>query len=334
MQNYQIDIDGPLGDWSISKRWIKDVLDNHKGKPVLCRMNSLGGSLDHGLDIAERFANHGEVTVDMFSLNASAATIATLGAKTVRMSSSAFYLIHKVMNWVDLFDRVNADDIDRIIQELSDQKEDLQKMDLVIAGKYSAKTGKPVEEIMSLMKKGGWLTAAEAKEMGFVDEIIEAKEKPNLQNFANTAEKYGLPVNSINELPIFLNNQINESMKKQPVNLNALLGVPEMQSNDEGVYLNEDQVETIDTKVGELENSVATLTNNLTAANEKVTAAEAKVTEKETEITALLAQVENLKKGAGATTTAVVTAADGDNADPVNEFDYIQSARELFKAIS
>lgn len=123
-------------------------------------------------------------------------------------------------------------------------------------------------------------------------------------------------------------------MKKQPVNLNALLGVPEMQSNDEGVYLNEDQVETIDTKVGELENSVATLTNNLTAANEKVTAAEAKVTEKETEITALLAQVENLKKGAGATTTAVVTAVDGDNADPVNEFDYIQSARELFKAIS
>jgi len=299
---YQIDIDSYIGDGAYSKQYVRNVLEQNSNKPVNVRMNSLGGSLDHGLDIADRFANHGDVTVDLFALNASAATVATLGAKTVRMSSSAFYLIHKALTTVFLIQQVNADNIDQIISDLSDQKDNLQKFDLAIAKKYVDKTGKSMDEIMNLMKKGGWLNAEEAKTWGFVDEIFDTKEKVNTKDFKNKIEAFGLPTNCISEKDLFTNIIISNSMKKQPLKINALLNITNLESTEEGIYLNEEQVHSLDGKVIELENSVATITTEKTTAENRATTAETAVATKDTEIAELTTQVTNLKAGAGDTT--------------------------------
>ncbi len=336
-KKYHIDIDSYLGDWGISKRYIKRELENRKDKEVIVRINSLGGSLDHGLDIAEQFAQHGNVTVEMFAFNASAATLASLGAKKIRISSSAFYLIHKVMNWIDVFDSLNADDIEKVIADLTEKKNDLNKMDLVVAEKYSKRTGKSISEILSLMKKGGWISAKEAKEWGFVDEIIETTQKPNYSNFINSVEKFDLPTNSLFETNFFTNNN-SEKMKKQYKTVNELLNIETLESSDEGAYLNEDQISTINSKLEEMQNSIdekdteiANQKAKTTEVENKLKDSETKIENKDKEISNLKTQIENLKKNPGDETQTNVKETDGKE-EPKEE-DVVTNAKDLLNAL-
>lgn len=330
---YQIDIDGYIGEYYYSKRFVKNELSKYPGQLVRVRMNSMGGSLDHGLDIADRFAEHGNVEVDLFSMNASAATLATLKAKKVSMSSSGFYLIHKVMNWVDIWGNMNADEIAQAIEDLTKNKEENQKMDLIIAQMYSEKTGKSINEMLNLMKVGGWLTATEAKEWGFVDEIINVKEKINLGEMSNKLNAFGLPTNFISKSNFFTNIKTSEPMNKQPLKINAILKVEQLESTEnDGVFLNEAQIETIDKEIETLEGQVNTLTTEKTNAEQRATTAEAQVTEKDNEIAALKTQVENLKNNAGATTTSSA-GKKTDAPEEVEENEFINTAnaaRELY----
>lgn len=335
---YQIDIDSYIGEYYYSKRFVRNELAKYPNQEVMVRMNSMGGSVDHGLDIAERFGEHGNVTVDLFAMNASAATLATLKAKKVRMSANGLYLIHKVMNWVDIWGQMNADQLAEEIQKLEANKQENDKIDLMIAQMYSSKTGKPVNEMLQLMKVGGWLTATEALKYGFIDEIIPSGEKMNLKAMGDKLNSFGLPTNFIGQNNFFSNINNSQPMKKQPIKVNAILKVNELASTEEGVFLNEDQVHEIENRVEELENSVATITNERdnalsaqqTAEND-LAAQVAIVTERDNTIAALNTQIENLKKNPGATTKGVVTQTDntaGDKFDN-NEFEMFNSAKSL-----
>ena len=139
--NYEIDIDGAIGAYGYSKQYVRAALEKHKNKPVNVRINSLGGSLNDALDMAARFNEHGQVTVYMFGYCASAATVASLGAAKVVIDENAFYLAHKVMNWVDIWGLLNADEMQATIEELEANKRDNEKMDLVLARMYAKKSG-------------------------------------------------------------------------------------------------------------------------------------------------------------------------------------------------
>lgn len=333
---YQIDIDGYIGEYQYSKRFVKNELSKYPGQLVRVRINSMGGSLDHGLDIAERFGQHGNVEVELFAMNASAATLATLKAKKVSMSSSGFYLIHKVMNWVDVWGNMNADEIAQVIEDLNKNKEENQKMDLVIAQMYSEKTGKSLNEMLNLMKIGGWLNATEAKEWGFIDEIINVKEKINLGEMSNKLNAFGLPTNFISKSNFFTNIKTSEPMNKQPLKINAILKVEQLESTEnDGVFLNEAQIETIDKEIETLEGRVNTLTTEKTNAEQRATTAEAQVTEKDNEIADLKTQIENLKKNPGATTTTGAGKETDSKTDEVEDefFNTASAAKSLYDVL-
>ncbi len=76
------------------------------------------------------------------------------------------------MNWVDEWGSMNEDEIDALIAKLEIQKQQLAKVTLQLAKMYVRKTGKTLDEIISLMKQQTWLTADEAKNWGFVDEVF------------------------------------------------------------------------------------------------------------------------------------------------------------------
>lgn len=327
---YQIDIDGYIGEYSYSKEYVKSVLNSNKNQDVSMRMSSQGGLLNHGLSIADRIGEHGKVSAFMYGFNASAATVATLTCKKVSMASNGFYLIHKVMNPVMVFSMMNADEMRALIIELESNIEENDKIDQVIAQMYCEKTGKSEDEILSLMKKGGWLTAQEAKDWGFVDEIFKSADKINMKSMESKLLAFGLPTNGIDKENLFTLNKID--MKKQPIKVNAIIGVEKLEADAEGVFLNEEQLDAIETQVTELEEAVKTETDAKADAISRAETAENKVTEKETRIAELLAQVENLKKGAGDTTKkSNQSTDDGATGEKQDEFmNTVDSARKLY----
>lgn len=253
--NFQIDIDDQIGQYGYSKQYVRQILAQYKGQPVNVRVNSLGGSLDDALDIAARFNEHGDVTVYMFGYCASAATVLALGAKKTVIDENAFYLVHKVMNWVDIWDTLNADQLQDLIDELEKNKRDNEKMDLVLAKMYAKKSGHTANEIMAVLKEAAWLTADEAKNWGFVDEIgTGLKYAPAA--IENKLNAFGLPLpkprenklSAIDKIKNMFNKNVS-AMLTNYLNLNALLKVEGFEDKENSVSMTADQLTAIDNEL-------------------------------------------------------------------------------------
>lgn len=302
---YNINIDDYIGRWGYSKQYIRNQLAGLKGKPVNVRISSLGGSVEHGLDIRQQFLDHGDVTAYLYGLVASSATIAALGAKKVCISKYCMFLVHKVSNWVDAWGQMNADQIQELIDDLKENKLQNDKFDLVLAQMYANKCNKQIDEILDTLKAGRWLTAQEALEYGFVDEIIEdAKEdKVNLASFTDKLNVLGFPalpqmdnkedkepgwfqriMEKLDAFSPLLKSEnsthlINLIMKKDYQKVNAILNVEGLEFDKDGkVTLTEAQVKAL---------------------NEKVDALEKEASDKQAEVDDLTKQVDNLKKADG-----------------------------------
>ena len=330
---YNINIDDYIGRWGYSKQYVRNQLAGLKGKPVNVRISSLGGAVEHGLDIRQQFIDHGDVTAYLYGLVASSATIAALGAKKVCISKYCMFLVHKVSNWVDAWGQMNADQIQELIDDLKENKLENDKFDLVLAQMYASKCNKKIEDILDTLKAGRWMTAQEALDYGFVDEIIEDS-KDDKVDFACFTEK--LSVLGLPALPEARGNEDKNSgffrrimeklealdfshksdnnnpiidfiMKKDYQKVNSILNLEGLEFDKDGkVMLTEDQVKALD---------------------EKLDALEKEASDKQAKVDGLTVQVENLKKADG----DVSKKTEGDEGgEPENIF---KEANELFNSL-
>jgi len=238
--------------------------------------------VDDALAIYDQIRQHGNVEIQLSAFVASAATFLTLGAKKITMNENAFYLIHKAMNWVDAWDLMNEDEIEVLIEKLEKQKKELAKVTLQLARMYVARTGKSLEEIITLMKQETWLTAEEAKQWGFVDEISKVENPENhLDNHKMVAmiTSNGLPMprrldsvrseqaNAMDEESFFnrmfdkirsslkgtqsenSDKPKNTKMEKSFLNVCSVLQADSLESSGEGVYLSQDQLQLIEDRL-------------------------------------------------------------------------------------
>jgi len=173
---YHLHLKGYVGGYDFDRDYVDYVLSKNPDTEVHVLIDSLGGSLATALSIVAAFRQHGNVHVHFVGMNASAATIVSLGAKHVSIDSSAMYLVHKCSVEFFRWASANSDKLADIIKEAKQMKSDLEKMDANVAQMYAAKCQKSQEDLLALMKKGGWLTAKEAFEWGFADEITDYEE--------------------------------------------------------------------------------------------------------------------------------------------------------------
>ena len=182
MDFFHLELTGEVGGYEFDTKKVKKLLAQYPGKHVDVLVDSFGGSLPVGLSICGAIRDHGDVTVHYRGMSASAATIVSMGAKRVCIAPEAMYLVHKAsMEFFDWAQR-NADELEDFIKALQSQKDDLDTIDRTIAELYAARCKKPVKDLLELMKNERWLTAKEALDWGFVDEITGAEplEKPKL----------------------------------------------------------------------------------------------------------------------------------------------------------
>ena len=349
-KKYDLDIDGYIGSWFSSKRYVKLLLQELGEKEITCRVNSLGGSLDDAIDIASQFEAQGKIVCDLYSLNASAATVLTLGAQKVRMHADAAYLIHKPLSWIETWGLMNEDDLEAAIERLKAEKDRAATLTLIMARMYAKKCKKPVQDVLRLMKAEKWLDAEQAKEWGLVDEIFQDAsllptdiQSPEMLNLIAAA---GLPAPLMRNVPQnvpqqqpqqkeekedarFLQTLLNElreifipskntPMNKTYASLNTLLNIEGIEFKNNKTEWTEDQVKIL--------NQV------LEQAEVGKKAATEKLSEKDVEIQALKDQIQALNQQAGDESNALAQETDHPTQKDKNTIDFA-SIKNLYHSL-
>ena len=111
---YHLQLKGFVGGADFDRKAIDNILEKNQGKQVNVLIDSTGGNLATGLSITSVFKNHGNVAVHFVGLNASADTIASLGASHISIDAGAMYLVHQCS--MLFFNRSNNEDIILAIQ--------------------------------------------------------------------------------------------------------------------------------------------------------------------------------------------------------------------------
>lgn len=306
---YNISLKGYVGGYDFDRNTVDSVLAKNDGKEVNVLIDSLGGSLATGLSISAAFKNHGNVNVHFVGLNASAATIASLGAAHISIDAGAMYLVHQCSMAFFEWGSLNSAQFATLIADCEKIKADLDKLDLNVAQLYAARCKRPTADLLALMKVGGWLSAKEALDWGFVDEITDLDDEPApklTDALASAMASEGMPIPNI---------PLAENEKDSPFGrfFSAIASLFQSKSH---TLMTEEQTN----RISDLEAQVA-------AQSKMIEAQKAVITELEAKIAALPA----------ASTTNVVEDSKLQEPTEKNEVeafvDTFNSARKLFNEV-
>lgn len=162
-----VDIIGPIGNtWDgegvTASKFIADfrAIDSTE---VTLQINSPGGIAFDGVAIYTAIASSGKkVTGKVMGIAASAASLILMACSKIEMPANARLMLHKAGSYAF----GNAD-------ELREQADVLDGIDKAMVATYAARSGKTDEDIRNLLAEGDvWLSADEAKEAGFCDEVL------------------------------------------------------------------------------------------------------------------------------------------------------------------
>lgn len=144
-----------------------DIVLPDNNEPLDVEVNSGGGDVFSGSEIYTALRGYqGDVNVNIVGIAGSAASVIAMAGNKVSISPTAQIMIHNTSMGTS-GDYREHDKVSEI----------LQKGNSSLATAYMDKTGKDLDELLNLMNEETWLTAEEAKENGFVDEIMFSDNK-------------------------------------------------------------------------------------------------------------------------------------------------------------
>lgn len=175
-----------LGDEVTPKMFKDDLYRVGKGGPVMLKINSPGGDVIAASQMRAILTDYpGPVTARVDGIAASAAVIVAIAASRVKMMDSAFMMIHDpaVVVFLAQFD----------IETLGKLRDHLKSIKDGILPAYAERTGLSEDKLSRMMANETWMSAREAVELGFADEVISGgQKKQEAQNvaFVNCLSNY------------------------------------------------------------------------------------------------------------------------------------------------
>lgn len=141
---------------------------------IVVRINSGGGDVFAAQAIGNQLEQHpAEVTAKIDGLCASAATIVACHCGKVIAANDSTYMVHPVR--MGAYGYYNAEELKKYIEALDAIRES-------ITGLYAKKTGREKDEVAGWMDETKWWTAQQAKENGFIDELVDDAEETVVEN--------------------------------------------------------------------------------------------------------------------------------------------------------
>ena len=149
-------------------------------------INSPGGDIMDGVAIHNLLAGRGGVDVRIDGFAASIASVIAMAGDSVQMADTATFMIHNPWTFAMGDSR-----------DLRKEAEVLDKLKTTLIKSYKRHTGLSDQEISDLMDQETWFTADEAKENGFITEVINSPEQGegannrfDLSIFRNAPERF------------------------------------------------------------------------------------------------------------------------------------------------
>lgn len=152
-----------IGFWGVTAKDYVQALRGIRASTLHLRINSPGGDVMDGVAIYNATREHAaRVIVHIDGMAASIASVIALAGDEIRMAENAFYMIHDpwgITIGTATDHRKTADVLD--------------KVEGVILDTYMKRAEAERDEVEAWMAEETWFTALEAKEAGFVDEVVE-----------------------------------------------------------------------------------------------------------------------------------------------------------------
>lgn len=156
-----------------ASQFSKDLAALGDVKTLDVRINTLGGSVVEGAAIYTQLVDHParvEVVVDGYAMSMGSAI--AMAGDSIKMVEFGLMMIHRPQSSL----RGNAD-------QFREEADILDKFERTLSKIYTRRTGLSDQKLAELLKgsddaDGTYMDAEEAKALGFIDEIVEAKGQP------------------------------------------------------------------------------------------------------------------------------------------------------------
>ena len=215
------------------KAFKQDIENLGDVENITLHINSPGGSVFSAVAIANTLKNHkAKITANIDGLAASAATIITSACDTVKMPKNALFMVHNPIT----FAYGNNQDMQKTLEMLNKVKNSIIETYL-----NKAKTDK--ETLSELMDNETWMSAEEAKEYGFIDEILDEnvekeviENKLIINNMAFDISRFKNFKEKKNQEPRVINISVNSTGNSEEIadKFRDILNSTENQKNEGG----------------------------------------------------------------------------------------------------
>ena len=194
-----------VSDYTSPKKVKAQLKDCAFSNDLIVNVSSGGGDVFAASEIYTMLRDSGKkVTVNIQGLAASAASVISMAGDTIRISPTAQIMIHKASNGI----QGNADGMNHNASVLDG-------IDKSIAAAYVAKTGMKESDLIQLMSNETWLTAKDAVDKGFADEIM-FNDEANNKSYQNAT--FGTVITDAVATQFLNSIQQTEKKPSQPVN--------------------------------------------------------------------------------------------------------------------
>lgn len=162
------------GDEVTPKQFSEDLAALGAVSEITVRINSGGGDVFAAQAIGNQLEQHpANVVAKLDGLCASAATIVACHCNKVIAANDSSYMIHPVR--MGMYGYADANTLQQYIDAITVIRENIVSL-------YAKKTGREKDEVAAWMDATSWWTATQAKENGFVDELVDADAPAVVEN--------------------------------------------------------------------------------------------------------------------------------------------------------
>lgn len=152
-----------IGFWGVQAKDFISDLGKVTAKAINLEINSPGGDVFAGIAIYNALKASGKtINAKVMGVAASAASLIAMAGDTIEMPKNTFMMVHNPWSMAI----GNAD-------ELRETADTLDKIGGALEATYVAKTGQTPAKIKELLSKDTWMTADEAKELGFATVVTD-----------------------------------------------------------------------------------------------------------------------------------------------------------------